>query len=190
MQTTATLPLESWLGEGELALALPVQRSLMENSFGRASLPVRGALVSLVLVSALGVALSGCSAPGPAEAVSPTSRPTPAASSTGSHSAGPGESSTPTPAGFDRTAVYAACDAAVPADLWGAEDPLPPGPIASDSFGSAATDPYTADHTNGDPNAMYVNVQYFADGQFRFSALCVASGDVRAPQVEFIRTLD
>src|SRR4051794_33440918 len=108
--------------EGKLALARPVQRSLLRNSTDRASRSMRAALVSVVLVAALGAALSGCSAPGSAEAVSPTSTPTAAASSTGSQSAGPGETSTPTPAGFDRAAVYAACDAAVPADLWGAQN--------------------------------------------------------------------
>ena len=161
----------------------------MRYSADRASRPVRGVLASLLLVTALGASLSGCSAPGSAGAASPTGRQTAASSPTDSP-AGASATPTATPTGFDRAAVYAACDAAVPADVWGTGSPLPPGPIASDSFGSAAADPYTAEHTNGDPNAMYVNVQYFADGQFRFSALCVASGDATAPHVEFIRTLD
>jgi hypothetical protein len=75
-------------------------------------------------------------------------------------------------------------------DTWGGQDPLPPGPIVDDSFGPAASDGYTAEHTNGDPNALYINVQYSGGDSFAFSALCVASGDPAAPKVEFIRTLD
>jgi len=59
-----------------------------------------------------------------------------------------------------------------------------------DSFGPAAPDGYTAEHTKGDPNALYINVQYFGGDSFAFSTLCVASGDPAAPKVEFIRTLD
>jgi len=152
--------------------------------FTRIGRPARRAIVSAVVVSAVATALVGCSSHAAVtDAAASSSAPTP---STGSATA------TPTPAGngFDEPSIYAACDAAVPADLWGPQAPLRPGPIAADSFGLAASDAYAAEHTNGDPKAIYVNVQYFRDGAFQFSALCVASGDPAAPRVEFIRTLD
>jgi hypothetical protein len=113
-----------------------------------------------------------------------------------SNPASPTTSATPSPVastaseGFDREAVYAACNAAVPVDVWGPDAPLPAGPIVADSFGAALSNAYTASDTHGDPNAMYVNVQYFRGDTFAFSALCVASGDPTSPRVEFIRTLD
>lgn len=78
----------------------------------------------------------------------------------------------------------------MPADTWGGQNPLPPGPIVDDSFGPAAPDGYTAEHTKGDLNALYINVQYFGGDSFAFSTLCVASGHPAAPKVELIRTLD
>lgn len=148
----------------------------------------RAALIPLaVLASIVAVAVSGCS--DPASSTAEGSAP-PRVTSTTTHVPSATPTTSPAAAGFDRSAIYAACDAAVPADTWGGQNPLPPGPIVDDSFGPAASDGYTAEHTNGDPNALYINVQYFGGDSFAFSALCVASGDPAAPKVEFIRTLD
>lgn len=146
----------------------------------------RRAWASALLAATLGAALIGCTAPQTAPATGTTSP------SVSSPTAAQAATPIPSPARheFDKEAVYAACDAAVQADVRAGEDPLPPGPIGADSFGPAASDPYTAEHTNGDPNAIYVNVQYFRADVFQFSGLCVASGEPAAPRVEFIRTLD
>jgi hypothetical protein len=149
----------------------------------------RTAAVAVALVCAVGGALSGCSdigsAPGAVQTTTPSRHDVPS-----TNAPTPSHVPTATRSEFDRNAVYAACDAAVPADVWGGQAPLPPGPIGADTFGLASSDGYTAAHTNGDPDAIYVNVQYFRDDTFAFSALCVASGDPAEPRVEYIRTLD
>lgn len=153
----------------------------------------RAVVAAVLLGSAVTTALAGCSGAGDAgEAGSPapsSATPSSHATPTDSTISSPAPSAT-TANGFDREAVYAACDAAVPADVWGGKAPLAPAAIVADSFGPAASNAYAADHTNGDPNALYVNVQYFRGDAFAFSALCVASGDPAAPRVEYIRTLD
>jgi hypothetical protein len=160
----------------------------MPHSRSQTARHTRSAFASVLLASAVGAALFGCSGSESAPPMEASPSPTVTSPVTA------GETATripsPTPTGFDRGAVYAACNASVPTDVWGARDPLQPGPIVADSFGPAVSDGYTAQHTNGDPNAIYVNVQYFKGGVFQFSALCVASGEPAAPRVEFIRTLD
>jgi hypothetical protein len=151
----------------------------------------RGAVVATVLACAVVAILTGCGATGDGSAtsspVSASTTPTaPAPSATASLS----PTTTAGETGFDTEAIYAACDAAVPSDIWGNSPRLLPGPIVADSVGLASADGYTEAHTNGDPNAVYVNVQYFDGGTFAFSALCVASGDPAAPRIEYIRTLD
>ncbi|NEN06744.1 hypothetical protein G3T36_12795 [Diaminobutyricibacter tongyongensis] len=148
---------------------------------------------SLVLSVVVVAVMAGCSA---AAADSPA--PTTASSQTPAVSPTPTDSATPTPTetaaatlnGFDLAAVYAACDAAVPVSVWGGRDPVKPEPPTADAFGQASSDGYVKDHTNGDPNAIYVNVTYhYPEGPY-VSALCVASGDPAAPTVTYIRTLD
>lgn len=161
----------------------------MSHSLAQLLRPGRMAVIAGVLVCTVSAALSGCSNIGHATREAETTM-------TSSHDAPATKTVTPTPvptaagSGFDRNAVYAACNAAVPADVWGGQAPLPPGPIVADTFGLASSDGYAASHTNGDADAIYVNVQYFRGDVFAFSALCVASGDPAAPRVEYIRTLD
>jgi hypothetical protein len=155
-------------------------------------------IVTAVLVSTGGAALALTGRlpfvppPAPLAATTP-----PAATSTPIPSPTPTDSAPATPSaqvarlnGFDLDDVYQACNAAVPADTWGRGQPESPQPPNGGSFGIASSDPYTADHTNGDPHAIYVVVTYMSDQTHGFSAVCVASGDTATPTVQFLRTLD
>lgn len=161
----------------------------MSRSLTELLRPGRAAVVTVALICAVSAALSGCSgvgsAPGAVGTTTPSGRDVPA-----TNTASPSPVPTTARSEFDRNAVYAACNAAVPVVVWGGQAPLPPGPIGADTFGLASSDGYAAAHTNGDPSAMFVNVQYFRGDVFAFSALCVASGDPAAPRVEYVRTLD
>ncbi|WP_025158713.1 hypothetical protein [Leifsonia aquatica] len=153
----------------------------------------RSQRIAVVVAAAVfvGVLLTGCVGSG-GGSETPVAAPSASGSPEASSTASSGSSALPTARadGFDTKAIYAACDAAVPADVWGGQQPVAPGPIVADSIGPASSDGYTADHTNGDPAAVYINVQYFTGDSFAFSALCVASGDPSAPRVEYIRTLN
>ena len=111
----------------------------------------------------------------------------------------PTETPTPTPTqapparttlnGFDIESIYAACEAAVPTSAWGL-GPRPTRAPQYNTFGIADSDIYAAGVTNGDANAIFVNVVFTGDGTNYFSALCVASGDPADPRVVFVRSLD
>ncbi len=131
---------------------------------------VLGVVLGLALAT---LALTGCTA---AEVVAATITPSPSASSsvpTPALTQAPAPSPAATNAaglnGFDLDSVYRDCDAAVPAGVWGGARPRPPEPRQADSFGIASSDPYTAEHTNGDPNAISVKVLYMSDQTHGFS---------------------
>jgi hypothetical protein len=155
-------------------------------------------IVAAVLVSTGGAALALTGLlPFVDPAAPPATTAPPAATSTPTPTPTPTDSAPATPApevarlnGFDLDSVYQACDAAVPADVWGGGQPQSPQPSNAGSFGIASSNPYTADHTNGDPNAIYANVTYMLDQMHGFSAICVASGDTATPTVQYLRTLD
>ena len=148
---------------------------------------------ALVAAPVVVMSLAGCSAGAGVSRASSSMTPsseTPTGASTPTNSATPGATTAAALSGFDLAAVYAACDAAVPAAVWGGSDPIKPDPPTADAFGHASADGYAKDRMNGDPNAIYINVTYENPDGAAGSALCVASGDPAAPTVTYLRTLD